>query len=354
MRSVLTALAILSSMTSALAADYYVVVPVKGRTATLNAPAINVTLSSATLPDAVLGQDYSYNLLDHVVVTGDANLDLTQATLTTNDALPSGLSLAANGLLSGNPSVFNEQGDNFYVSALYKGKTGTQAYNLKVVAPADPYFSKVGLLLPLNQNLTDYSINPSGGITGSVAYGTQAPYGNHALFTGSQVIKVPYNAKIDFSKEVDFTLEMRVKLDAPVTGWTSLYTQVEPLGGFRPISIDLSPSGQLTASFGNSGLTGWGLSISAPTALPVGAWQTLAVSKQANTVRVFVNGSMVASGTYSGPLASWNGDYLIGAGQIGSNLYYPLKGAIDEVRVTRGVARMTGTYSVQSYPFSTH
>ncbi len=118
--------------TSAFAADYYVVVPVKGRTSTAPAESISVSLQAATLPAAMVGQAYSYNLRDHLLVTGDKALDLNQATLTTADALPAGLSLAANGVLSGTPTTKNETGSSFQVLASYKTQTGQQAYTIVV------------------------------------------------------------------------------------------------------------------------------------------------------------------------------------------------------------------------------
>lgn len=309
------------------------------------------SLLSGALPVAEIAAAYSFNF-GAFVSSGDPDFSAADVSFSAL-SLPGGLSLSPSGTLTGVPSELNQEGATFSVSAQLKGKTVEQTYRLQVVAPADPYFSKVGLLLPLDQSLTDYSPNSSSGISGAPTFEALSPYGSHAIFKGSQLIRVPYAAKMDFSKETDFTLEMRLRLDAPVTGWTSLYTQVEPTGGYRPIAVDLSPTGQLTVSFGNSGLTNWGLSVSAPATLPVGTWQNIAVSKQAEIVRVFVNGTVVASGTYVGALPYWGGDYLIGAGLKNGSQVYPFKGAVDEVRVTRGIARMTGPYIVQPYPFST-
>lgn len=130
-RHLLPVLALLCA-TSAMAADYFVVVPVKGRTATAPVQAITVSLQAATLPAAMVGEAYSYNLRDHLLVTGDNSLDLGQATLSTVDALPAGLSLAANGVLAGTPTWKNEAGSSFQVTASYKTKTGQQAYTIVV------------------------------------------------------------------------------------------------------------------------------------------------------------------------------------------------------------------------------
>lgn len=132
-KKVLTvALAGLCAASAMAATEFYVVVPLKGRLSTVPAEGISVTLQAATLPAAVVGQAYSHNLRDHLLVTGDPALNLSQATFTTPDALPPGLSLASSGLLSGQPTVKNEAGQSFQVTASYKTKTGQQVYTIVV------------------------------------------------------------------------------------------------------------------------------------------------------------------------------------------------------------------------------
>ncbi len=113
------------------AADFYVVVPIKGKTAAaVPAAPINVSLQSATLPAGKVGRAYSYDFAQHILVTGDPALDLSQAQLTAT-GLPAGLSLSAAGLLTGSPTV-KTSGTSFEVSAAYKSKTGAQTYTVQV------------------------------------------------------------------------------------------------------------------------------------------------------------------------------------------------------------------------------
>lgn len=119
----------LASATS-FAADYYVVVPVKGKT--VNAADIQVALQAATLPAGMVGRAYSYDLKQNLFVTGDPALDLTRATWSASSALPAGFSLGADGVVVGTPSVINETGTSFSVTADYKAKTSTQTYTLMV------------------------------------------------------------------------------------------------------------------------------------------------------------------------------------------------------------------------------
>lgn len=116
---------------SALANSYYVVVPVPSRTVAAN---VSVTLSAATLPAGVEGSAYpGFDFNQALRVTGDTSYAGygVQWTLTSG-ALPAGLTLNANGTVSGTPTAAGSQ--SFSVRATYKTKSGEQAYQVVVGA----------------------------------------------------------------------------------------------------------------------------------------------------------------------------------------------------------------------------
>ena len=117
---------------SAAAADYLVVVPVKGKRGP--GPNIQVSLNAAPLPAAKVGTAYTYDMKPLLLVTGDPSLDLTKSTwaAVTASQLPAGLTLASNGVLSGTPTVMNEAGASFEVVSTYKSKSGRQVYTILV------------------------------------------------------------------------------------------------------------------------------------------------------------------------------------------------------------------------------
>lgn len=117
----------------ALANDFYVVVPVKGKTSGKVPTAdIRVTLNSVSMPDARTATAYSYDLKQNLMVTGDASYTGQGVTWSVTDgALPAGLALdSASGVLSGTPSQGGTA--SFTVTAAYKTKSGLQAYQLIV------------------------------------------------------------------------------------------------------------------------------------------------------------------------------------------------------------------------------
>ncbi len=135
--TVLTAALLGAFSTGTFAADYFVVVPVKGRTAVPSAPsapAITVSLNSATLPVAERGVPYSFDFNQALSVTGDPAFDSTAVTWrVASGSIPSGLSLSTGGVLSGTPLA---TGDSpFAISAAYKNKTAQTNYALTVDAP---------------------------------------------------------------------------------------------------------------------------------------------------------------------------------------------------------------------------
>lgn len=116
----------------AYATDFYVVVPVKNRTA---APTIKVALNSYTLPSGTAGQVYpGFDFKPLLQVTGDSAFSSSQVTWSlASGALPEGLSLnATTGVLSGTPTAGGTS--TFAVKATYKTQSGQHNYQVFVSA----------------------------------------------------------------------------------------------------------------------------------------------------------------------------------------------------------------------------
>jgi hypothetical protein len=115
---------------SAFASDYFVVVPVPNRTAT--AGNILVTLNGYSLPAGVLGRSYAgFDFKAVLQVKGDPSFSTSNVRWSlAGGALPVGLSLGADGRLSGTPTAAATS--SFQVMASYKTKAGQQAYQVFV------------------------------------------------------------------------------------------------------------------------------------------------------------------------------------------------------------------------------
>ena len=129
-KSLLTAL-VAFACAGAQAADYYVVVPVKNKTA--NISAITMSLMASTLPAAIVGSPYGpVNLKDYLQVIGDPAYNGGGIGWQITGALPPGVSLAS-GALAG--TVTQAGNYAFSVTASYKTKSAAQTYGIAATIP---------------------------------------------------------------------------------------------------------------------------------------------------------------------------------------------------------------------------
>lgn len=114
----------------AAAADYFVVVPVKNRTASAS-----VALNAYTMPAGVVGVPYAgFDFKNLLVVTNDSTFNGSGVTWSVRGTLPPGLTLDATGRLSGTPNAAAAY--SFDVVATYKAKDGINTYAINVNTPS--------------------------------------------------------------------------------------------------------------------------------------------------------------------------------------------------------------------------
>lgn len=127
MKKPLLAWLIALASTASYASDYFVVVPVKGRTL---APTISVSLNDYALPVGRQGLAYGpVDLASALSVSGDPSFVSTGVTWSAA-ALPTGLTLNGSGVLAGTPTVSGSF--NVNVAATYKSVSGNRTYALTV------------------------------------------------------------------------------------------------------------------------------------------------------------------------------------------------------------------------------
>lgn len=153
---------------TASAANYYLVIPVKGKT--VNASAIGVELLAASLPGATVGMSYRYDFNVALRVTGDPSYTgYGVAWSVQQGAIPAGLTLdARTGVLSGLPST--EGATTFTVQAVYKTKQGSQTYQIPVTFAATVALAS-GTPTPAVQGYAySYDFKPLLSVTGDPNY----------------------------------------------------------------------------------------------------------------------------------------------------------------------------------------
>ncbi|KVP39795.1 Ig domain-containing protein [Burkholderia ubonensis] len=112
------------------ASEFYVVVPVPNRTSTPGNLA--VSLSPFSPPAAEVGQPYAgFDFNQVLQVTGDPAFNPAQVRWSVSSgALPAGLTLGVNGLLSGTPTAAGAA--SFELQATYRTKSGLRTYQVTV------------------------------------------------------------------------------------------------------------------------------------------------------------------------------------------------------------------------------
>lgn len=214
----------------------------------------------------------------------------------------------------------------------------------------DPYFDKVSLLLPMDSSFADLSfMQKSVTAVGNASINTtQSKFGGASgYFDGSgDYLSIPLNADFGFGSG-DFTLEAwvyPVVLTGSDRGITDLrhYSDASdpnPVGA--TMFLD-SANGFKLALWDNSVKYG-----SAGTAPALNTWSHVAITRSGTTLRGFIGGVQQFSVSHSKDLGSSSicgiGGYAgIYGAAIGSS---PFNGYIDDIRITKGVARYTSNFT---------
>lgn len=216
----------------------------------------------------------------------------------------------------------------------------------------DNYFSNVSLLLHSDgtngsTTFTDISLTPktvtavNSTISTSVfKFGT----GSAALSGSNSYLTIPTSTAFDFGTG-DFCVECWI-YPTNLTSYKMIIARQEPSNGmaFQLTTNGTTLGGTLRGS-GGVGLVG----LSGGTVV-LNTWQHVALTRSGTTVNLYLNGTAVATTTSSVNLTC-SRPLTIGI-LDDTVLSYPFTGYIDEVRITKGVARYTANFTSPSTEFS--
>lgn len=132
MKKVFLATLFAAACAPTIAADYFLVTPIPGKT--VSRAAIQVALDTSELPSVRMGSAYTYNFKPLLQVTGDAKFTgYGVKWAVSRGSLPPGVSLnSATGVVSGVPSAAGTW--PFTLSATYMTKEGVQTYQVAVTS----------------------------------------------------------------------------------------------------------------------------------------------------------------------------------------------------------------------------
>ena len=206
----------------------------------------------------------------------------------------------------------------------------------------DPYDANVTSLLHFDNDLTDVRGNTWTN-TSAVLSATQSRFGGYS-------VNFPSGSKITSSTNVvafgdnDFTVECFAYL----TNAAYAYFLGDRLSSSDYGFAFLYSGGQIQLQLANAARTSYSGLIQVTYTLSVNTWYHLAAVRFGSVTMIFVNGVLIGSGTISGALGSSS---IATVGDCPTSAF-PTVGFIDELRVTNGVARYRGNFTVPTSVFN--
>lgn len=223
-----------------------------------------------------------------------------------------------------------------------------------VAVATDPFFGNVSLLLH-GEALVDSSGTPKVFSSGTGVVSTaQQKFGSSSLFYDNSYSNIDSHADLDLGAG-DFTIEAWVRSTG--TGGSQGCLISANSGGHRAY-FTVSAAGSL--AIGGNVFPDFG---TASGVIAPNTWHHVAVTRSGADGRLFVDGVLLATNSTLSGSNTFNlsaGSTLIGSGNIGfgtvppTNASSSFSGYIDELRVTKGVARYTASFTVPTaaYPDS--
>jgi hypothetical protein len=221
--------------------------------------------------------------------------------------------------------------------------------------PTDPYFDDVVLLLHLNGSngsttFPDSSINPKTvSANGNAQISTaQSKFGGASVVLDGTGDYLTSNDNADFEfGSGDFTIEFWMRLTSSAR--QGLISKGAP-GDWASFDISTDGTGSQSIQVRCSNGSGWSIDFftSPVPTWSLNTWHYVALVRNGNTFTLYIDGTDRGSGTASISLMNNSSALLIGRSNFWSA---DAAGNIDEVRITKGVARYTSNFTAPDAPF---
>ena len=242
-----------------------------------------------------------------------------------------------------------------FVGGYTKFKSGATKYG--VSGPFDQYLSKVVLAMHMDgvntsttfTDLRGHAITANGSAQISTA---QSKFGGaSALFNGTTDYLTTPDSNDWFWGTGDFTVEMWFYLTSFTTGqYVTFLSQGPDSNNYFQLQIlengatDYAYLGDFSGGVGAAPGGSLGVNIT------TGAWHHFAVARSGTNLRFFIDGTLgLTSSGFSTSIADQTGNFVIGRNDFNATQYMP--GYIDDLRITKGVARYTASFTPPTRAF---
>ena len=220
----------------------------------------------------------------------------------------------------------------------------------------DVHFPKVKLLLPFDGSNGATSTTDSSNTGNTITFNgnaqistTQSKFGSSsAYFDGTgDYIDAGGSSLRPVCDSGDFALELWFYQDSR-SDYASLITNYGTGNGGWAVYINNDSPNQLYWwHYNGSGWVYLNYTQGTRTTITLDTWHHVAVTRNGNTWRLFLNGVQEDTITDSNNITASNGAVSSGLrlGTINAGLQYPLHGYIDDVRITNGDSRYTSNFT---------
>lgn len=167
------------------------------------------------------------------------------------------------------------------------------------------------------------------------------------LFDGTgDYLSVDNHSDFDFGAG-NFTIEMWVMRQASPSVVYGLLAKRTSTSNFAPFNLELKNTGGLTAQVSTTG-SSW-VTINSSSGLSLNTYYHIALVRDGTTLRLFIDGTADGTESVSGSLTTNTTPLIIGAAS--STAEFGWNGRLDEIRITKGVARYTSNFTPPSAAF---
>ena len=266
--------------------------------------------------------------------------------------------LSAFGIFS-NRSVFAQSGIDSYTKLMLHADGSDQGTSFtdssttpKTVTNTESYDSYTKLMLHMENNVTDSAVGKT--VTNNNTTFSSSVYkmgGNSGVFNGSNAyLSLADSDDWNFGSG-DFTIDFWVRFNSlpPVNYAAAFYSQ--RTDGNNESWFGLRNDGNLYFKQTSGGANVVEIIRTPSPAITTGQWYHITLIRNGSIFRIYVDGVQVGSDyTSSSTLLNYSGSLAIGVAYSDSPTHF-LDGYLDELRISKGIARWTSDFTSPSSPY---
>lgn len=175
--------------------------------------------------------------------------------------------------------------------------------------------------------------------------------GASGLFDGSgDYLSTPDSPDFNLSAG-DWTIEAWIRINALSSGTMLIVDKDgQAFVSYAQWMLSVTAAGKLQGSIGSGNGTSSQQTVTGATTISIGAWHHVAFTLSGTTLRLFLDGVLDVSATKTATMIAHTKALLVGW-QLNQQVDNYFNGHIDELRITKGVARYTANFTVPAEAF---